>query len=170
MSVSLSRTNCRLIILGFILVSTIGAMASWLIFTQRAAALFETQQASDNLAQVLAEQTSRTLQPIDLTLRELTGQLSASVGPRVDYGPEQNRQPLHDLLVEKKKALPQVDALVLVSADGRMLSSSRIFPAPPMDLSDRDYYRHFRVRSHLDTVQREDLNQSSVAAIAMPAA
>jgi diguanylate cyclase (GGDEF)-like protein len=40
------------------------------------------------------------------------------------------------------KGLPQADGVAVVGADGRVVNFSRQFPAPPTDLSDRDYYKY----------------------------
>ena len=48
-----------------------------------------------------------------------------------------------DMLTEKLKGLPQADALFTVAADGQMMTNSRGFPTAPLNLADRDYFRHF---------------------------
>jgi signal transduction histidine kinase len=43
-------------------------------------------------------------------------------------------------LAERASALRQTDAFLLVDANGGLLASSRFFPPPPRDLSDRSYF------------------------------
>jgi signal transduction histidine kinase len=139
---SLSKTRRRLVIAGTVVVMVLALTTAWLIQTQYTANLAASRQASAELAQVIAEQTSRTIQPVDLTLREIAGQFTdqqAQTGTN-----ESQAKAMFDLLVERRKGLPQVDALILVGAEGRVENYSRSFPAVPLDASRRDYYRYFK--------------------------
>jgi diguanylate cyclase (GGDEF)-like protein len=136
----LSMTNRRLGLVGIILVAAIGGVAGWLIVSQRSADLAQGQQATANLAQVLAEQTSRTLQPVDLTLREVQGRLTAAGPERADISIGAESKATFDLLIERRKGLPQVDALIVLNTDGKLVNSTRTYPPLPVDASDRDYF------------------------------
>jgi diguanylate cyclase (GGDEF)-like protein len=136
----LARTNRRLSVVGGILIFIIGAITGWLILVQRTADIAQGQQATANLAQVLAEQTSRILQPVDLTLREILGRLTAADIERTDSTNRWGTKATFNLLTERLKGLPQVDALMVVGADGRLVNFSRAYPPAQVDASDRDYY------------------------------
>jgi signal transduction histidine kinase len=138
----LSRIGRRLIIVGTIVVAALALVTAWLVLTQRAATLAESSQASADLAQVLAEQTSRTMLPIDLTLREVAGRFAAQQAEGATAGLQEKA--MFDLLAERQKGLPQVDALILVGADGRVANFSRSFPPAPLDTSRRDYYQYLK--------------------------
>jgi len=51
---------------------------------------------------------------------------------------------IHEFLLERLKNLPQARAIGLVSSDGWLVNGSRLWPIPAVQLSDRDYYQHFR--------------------------
>jgi diguanylate cyclase (GGDEF)-like protein len=140
----LPRTTDRLAVLGAILVTVIVGVTAWLVVGQHSAALDQATQTTANLAQVLAEQTSRTIQPVDLTLRAVQEQLM--ITRTVDAGTAQDwRSPaIHDMLVEDLKGLPQVDALVVIDADGWVENYSRAATDPRINISDREYFEHFR--------------------------
>jgi diguanylate cyclase (GGDEF)-like protein len=142
---ALSRINRRLILVGAILVVAIGGLTSWLIVSQRITDLTQSQQVASNLAQVLGEQTSRTLQPVDLTLREIQGWLTTQGVERADTpdGPDAKgagSKAMFDLLFERVKDLPQVDALIVLGPDGKLMNISRGFPPAAVNASDRDYF------------------------------
>ena len=138
--VQIARIRRRLIVVGVSLLVAIFAATGLLVAMQRANALAEGERTTANLVQVLAEQTSRMLQPIDLTLRELEGRLAAIT---LD-GPDGWRsKALFDLLVERVKGLPQVDALMVIDADGQLVNLSRGFPPALLDVSRREYYQYF---------------------------
>ena len=137
-----SPANRRLTLIGITLVAVIFAVTAWLVVGQRTADLAQNEQVTANLAQVLAEQTSRTMQPVDLTLREFQGRMTPSGSEHSDIVDDPGSKATFDLLVERLKGLPQVDALAVVGADGRLINISRGYPPRPLDLSDRDYYLH----------------------------
>jgi len=105
----------------------------------------QTSEEMATLGLVLAEQTTRYVQVVDLLLQETqahTGQL------RIET-PEQFRTLLgnedtHRFLRDRMVNLQQANALALVDADGRLLNSSRTWPVDPVDLSSAEMYVHFR--------------------------
>jgi PAS domain S-box-containing protein len=105
----------------------------------------ETSEKLSTLGFVLAEQTSRYVQVVDLLLQEIelhTQQLRIRT-------PEQFRQMLgdedtHRFMRERMINLPQANALALVDADGRLFNSSREWPMKPVIVSDADPYMHIR--------------------------
>jgi signal transduction histidine kinase len=104
----------------------------------------QNRLAVRNIGFVLAEQTSRYVQVVDLVLQEIQSRVAA-VGVRSpdeltqSFGTESVR----GLLRERQKDLPQANAFSLLRADGHLLVSSRERVGGDLDLSDRDYYRHF---------------------------
>jgi hypothetical protein len=141
-STQLAGSRRRLVVLGAVLLAIIFGVAGLLIAARRSADLAESEQAMTNLAQVLAEQTSRTIHSVDLTLREIVDRLPIDEA-RPDSVTRWISRTTFDLLVDRRNGLPQADAFILVGADGHLLNSSRGFPAVSLDVSDRDFYRHF---------------------------
>jgi diguanylate cyclase (GGDEF)-like protein len=97
-----------------------------------------------DLGTALSEQTLRYIQEIDPILRELQSR-SAGLGIR-------SQDEMHDLLgtaninallKDRLHNLAQVNALIILDATGHATNSSRDFPVPPIDDSDRDFFRHF---------------------------
>jgi diguanylate cyclase (GGDEF)-like protein len=140
----LSQTTHRLTLLGVMLVAVISGITGWLVVDQRIASIAQAREMTANLAQVLAEQTSRTIQPVDLTLLEIQGQLMTARTAGPDLPADLGSKVIHDMLVERLKNLPQVDALAVVDADGWVANLSRVYPTPRINVSDRDFFLHFR--------------------------
>jgi diguanylate cyclase (GGDEF)-like protein len=126
------------------LVTVIIGVTAWLIVGQHRAAIVQARQMTGNLAQVLAEQTSRTIQPVDLTLREIRERLMIARAADPDVPQDWASKAMHDMLVDRLKRLPQVDALAVVGADGWVKSYSRAGPPPQINVTDREYFKHFR--------------------------
>jgi diguanylate cyclase (GGDEF)-like protein len=99
---------------------------------------------TDDLAIVLAEQTSRSVQAVDIVLRDIQERIAAlGVTTPEGFRHTLRTKEVHDLLVSRAERLPQVDNLALVGADGVRVNYSIGWPAPAVDMSDREYARHF---------------------------
>ncbi|HEX3414795.1 MAG TPA: response regulator [Stellaceae bacterium] len=102
----------------------------------------------ENLGVAFAEQTSRTLQAVDLVLDQVKDRV---VGSGIET-PAQFEQLLpgrkwHQFLTDRLKNLPQADALALIDADGKRINSSRRWPILAADFSDRDFIAYFRLHN-----------------------
>ena len=48
---------------------------------------------------------------------------------------------IHLLLRTKIIGIPQLDAVTVISRDGKLINFSRSWPVPEADVTDRDYFR-----------------------------
>src|SRR5579863_1647999 len=97
-----------------------------------------------NLGTVLSEQTFRYIQEIDLVLLELRERaISLDINSIDQFQRVMGTQDTYAVLQARLQNMAQVDALNIVDAGGHLLNSSRRFPPMPIDVSDRDYFRHF---------------------------
>jgi len=97
-----------------------------------------------DLGTVLSEQTTRYIQAIDPILHEIQSQ-SAGLGIR---SPDQLQRLLgtaetNAFLTNRLQNLAQVNALIIIDAHGQVVNSSRDYPVPRINDSDRDFFRHF---------------------------
>jgi signal transduction histidine kinase len=131
-----------------IIVTLLGcAVAIWDLHRQ---AIEDQRVAMRSLSIVLAEQTLRYVQVVDLGLQEVQSRV-ASLGIR---SPEEMTQSFgtaatREFLRERLKNLPQANAYTLLNANGRTLVTTREAVPADLDFSDRDYFRHFS--EHDDT-------------------
>ena len=115
------------------------------VWDRREEAIAHSRQEMSNLGIVLAEQMARSLRAVDLVLQETRGMvLAAGVESPEEFARAMASEGVHRFLADRLKLVPQADAVGLVSADGSLVNSSRAWPAPEIDLSDRDYYTHLR--------------------------
>ena len=106
--------------------------------------LLDAGANTDTLAIVLAEQTGRSVQAVDLVLRDVQDRIAAlGVGTPEEFRRVARTQEIHEFLHSRADRLPQVNDITLIGADGNRLSNSRDWPAPAGNLSDREYARHF---------------------------
>jgi len=114
------------------------------VWHMRRDALDAAQANTENLATVLAEQTARSVQAVDIVMRDVQDFVSGlGVTTPEEFRLVLGTEQVHQLLRSRADRLPQVDGIALASADGMRVNSSSGWPAPTVDLSDRDYVRYF---------------------------
>jgi signal transduction histidine kinase len=108
----------------------------------RTSEMLDEERQLKNLSLILAEQADRSFQSVDLVISSIadevakTGASDAASFDRIMSGRAVNL-----LLREKLSGLQQLDALVLINRDGKVINFSRSWPVPEIDNSDRDYFR-----------------------------
>ncbi len=111
--------------------------------------------AEVNLARhalTLGEQADRSFQSLDLVLSSV----GDYIGRKAVKDGQSFRRILgdfdtHRFLKEKISGLPQVDAVTLIDANGTLLNFSRSWPAPDLDVSDRDFFRVLKADANLES-------------------
>lgn len=88
-----------------------------------------------NLALVLAEQTERSFQSVDLMLQGVTDTLLKNTNIP-DNDPE-----FGDALRQRIRALPYVQALLVVRPDGFLAHDTGYPKTPPVNVADRPYFK-----------------------------
>jgi PAS domain S-box-containing protein len=132
----------------FIAITLIAACVA--IWNLRENRISDEMRDARSLSVVLAEQTARTIQAVDLVVQQTLAMVQAH-GPQT---PDQFRQQMggedvHVYLVSRLKNLPQADALALVDGVGSSTNSSNAWPGQLVDVSDREYFRY--LRDHIST-------------------
>src|ERR1700733_8817723 len=110
----------------------------------RRGTLADTLVGSDNLAIVLAEQTSRSVQAVDIVLRDVQDRIAElGVATPTEFRSVLRTQEMREFLRSRKDRLPQVNDLTLIGDDGTRVNNSLDGPVPAGNLSDREDARHF---------------------------
>jgi signal transduction histidine kinase/DNA-binding NarL/FixJ family response regulator/HPt (histidine-containing phosphotransfer) domain-containing protein len=93
----------------------------------------------------LAGQAERSFQSVDLILSSITDHLTnQGVFDSASFEAAMSGADTHKFLKEKLAGLPQLEAITMINADGKLLNFSRYWPIPDVNVSDRDYYRALR--------------------------
>jgi diguanylate cyclase (GGDEF)-like protein len=146
MSVQTERSSFRNLVV--VAVGVLGAATlalSLTVWWLRSDAIEDASKDAANLAIVLAEQTNRSVQSIDLMLNEVQEHLKR-VGATT---PEAFRRLLqgedtYKLLTERLSHLSNATLIALIDNNGRLVSSTNQWPLPPTDLSEHENFQHFR--------------------------
>jgi PAS domain S-box-containing protein len=94
-----------------------------------------------NLSIVLAEQTTQTMTSSQFAMDSIAEYIDAmGVRDDADLRSKTATVAVHQILRDKIAGLPQVDVATIVAANGDVIAFTRDFPAPKINLADRDYY------------------------------
>ena len=116
------------------------------IWDLRRAAIRMYSEEIQNLGVAFAGHTSRTLQAIDLVLDQTKDRvLGSGIANPGRFEQKLSGVKWHQFLADRLKNLPQADALALIGADGKLVNTSRQWPAPDTDFSDSDFIEYFRL-------------------------
>ena len=128
------------------------ANAAVSIFSLRSNTIKERANELETLTLMLSEYTNQTMFSANTVLDSIMDVVElAKIETEAQYRAFATKKEQFDLLVEKTKSNPIIDVSTLVSNTGEVLSFSRSFPPPPINLSDRDYFEWFSKNQSKDT-------------------
>ncbi len=151
----MSRSRRSLAALGFITLALICSIVGTdLIFLhnlrENTLATAEANLARYSLT--LAENADRSFKSLDLVLSSVGDYLARKgVSDGASFRRSASDQETHVLLKEKIAGLPQVDAVTMIDASGKLTNFSRYWPIPDVNISDRDYYRALKADPDLQS-------------------
>ena len=137
------RTPLRFLYVGaalliLLLLSTNVAVLLYL----RESDLLQQEDRLKNLSLILAEQANRSFEAVDLVISSVAGAVAPEgVNNRASFEQKMAGHDVHLLFREKMTGLPVIDAVTVINGDGKVINTSRPWPVPAVDVSDRDYFR-----------------------------
>lgn len=152
MFASAQRVTFRSLIaiaLGLVVLAVIAiTMTIWAL---RGDVLKDASADTANIAAVLAQQTARSVQLVDLVATDIEEKFS-SHGPVAEdtYQKEIRSEATWNYLVERIARLPQADGIAIVDKFGRLANTARMWPSPETDVTDRDYFQHHKATASSD--------------------
>ena len=110
----------------------------------RKIAVAEAMSNTENLAIVLADQTNHSVQAVDIVLRDVQEHIAdLGVTTPGEFRRILAAEETYQFLRSRTERLPQVDDMALIGADGIRVNVSDGWPSQPVNLADREYFRHF---------------------------
>ena len=143
---TINRTaSCkRLYVVGTILGIIIVATCYFFVEMERSSNIVAFRTATTNLANGMAQQTSKWFGVIDLTLKEVQSKLLSIQDPTTEnIKAAMHSAAISTLLADLRKHLSDVDELGIVDTSGMIVSSSYNFISSDRDVSAIDFYKHF---------------------------
>jgi PAS domain S-box-containing protein len=100
-----------------------------------------SRQLSD-LSLILAEQSTATMASAQLAMDSISERIrSLGLKNEKQFIAGTRTNAIHQYLIDKITSLPQVDVATIVASNGDVINFTRSFPAPKINLSDRDYFQ-----------------------------
>ena len=99
----------------------------------------QTSQTAMRMAQILREHGLKVFESHELTLDAVDDRIGGLDSPAIGASED-----IHWFLVRLAQRHEQVTEIAILSAEGKVLSTSRTFPAPAADHSDREHFRVLR--------------------------
>jgi PAS domain S-box-containing protein len=128
-----------------ILVVLMVCFAGLTIWNLHARVEAESRAGLAKLSLVIAEQTSRSFQSIDIVLKDIVDQIVADGGGDGEaMRASLDKLSMNQVLASHAVNLPQVTNLSLVGADGRVANLSSAWPVPEVSILDRERFGYLR--------------------------
>jgi diguanylate cyclase (GGDEF)-like protein/PAS domain S-box-containing protein len=136
-----AKARNLLIACGLLLGITVATSTLLLLMQLRNDHLANSARELKNLSLTLAEETDRDLQAAEAIQTGLIDQMrQIGIDSPDSLATLASSANFHQTLRDRIANLPLIDAMALLDAHGRMISTSRSMPAPQVDLGDRDYF------------------------------
>ncbi len=112
-----------------------------LIVKLREHALAEAEHEQRSLALILADQAERAFEAVELVQTALQERLRAdSIRTPEAFRQAMTRVAVHNELHNMGRTLPQLEAIVVVDANGMVINHTRPEPVPNISVADRTYF------------------------------
>jgi diguanylate cyclase (GGDEF)-like protein len=135
----------RLVVAAIALIALATLAIGLTVWGLRSDATRDALDDASNIATVLAEQTTRSVQSIDVVLTDLLDRVATlGIGTPEEFRRTLGSEETHHLLLERLSRLSQADVITFADHDGRIINFTRQWPIPNISLADRDYYQHVK--------------------------
>jgi len=127
------------------------AISAAFVFILREREIDTWHRQVENLSLAMEVQTVQSMSSARIAMDSIAERIAA-IGIRNadELRSRAKTEALHRIMRDKITGLTQVDVATLVAANGDVINFTRSFPAPAINLSDRDYFRAHRDTAALD--------------------
>jgi diguanylate cyclase (GGDEF)-like protein/PAS domain S-box-containing protein len=145
-----------LVACGFLLGAVVIAGTAGILVDLRNRALAASERELGNTASILAEQTDRAFQAVELMQSGLLEQINAlGIASAEDYERVMSGRDVHLMLKDKVGNWPHIGSITLINSRGKLFNFSRFWPLPDIDVTDRDFYSALKSDARLSSFMGE---------------
>jgi diguanylate cyclase (GGDEF)-like protein len=151
LTVNPRQTPLRMLYAGttFLILILVMTNAAVILHLRESELLSQEGQLKD-LSLIMAEQADRTFQAVDLVISSVAEKVSTdSVHGAIPFDQKMSGYDVHLFLQDKISGVPQLDAVSVVSREGKLLNFSRPWPVPARDVTDRAYFKALKADPNL---------------------
>ena len=155
------RTTLKLV--GAVLVGVLALRSAGSAWILRQEAIDDWRSDLSSLSLLLAENTSQSMTAASLVLDSVAREVSDATpaGTSSLWAAFANLQ-THQMLRHKIGGVPEIDVATIISSDGQVVAFTRSYPAPPINLAERDYFAYHRDNAgtelHISAPVRNKIN------------
>lgn len=148
-----TKGNTRLITIVAIVVSLVFILSALIsAYILRQNSIKDHSEQISGLTVVLSEHAAQTMFSANTTLNGLVDAVSAAnVKTEKAYREFAGKKEQFLNLEEKSSANSIIDVITYVGSDGKVINFSRSYPAPDIDLSQRDYFQYLSTHDSPET-------------------
>ncbi|MGQ0684430.1 bifunctional diguanylate cyclase/phosphodiesterase [Bradyrhizobium sp.] len=130
---------------GMLLMAAIAVGATVMAGNFRERALHNAGRELENTVLLLARHFDQQLEDIQVVQNDLIDHIRASgIVTAESYKHQMSTEATNRLLVSKLSALSYVGGIHLFDDEGRLINTTAAWPAPPVNVADRPYFRAFK--------------------------
>jgi signal transduction histidine kinase len=130
---------------GTIVAMLVVALGVGAILKLRSDALLDAKREVVNVARMVSDRIEQTVAAADFALVRLTDDIEdLGVQTPAELAARLSNRAFYDRLMLIQSSVGQVEVVTIVDAEGKVLASSRGFPAPSFNLADRPYLHQLR--------------------------
>jgi PAS domain S-box-containing protein len=140
-----NRPIRNIILCGLLLIAMIAVGTSIMVTNFRNRELADNERELKNVALIVAEQTDRSFQSLELVLTSVIERMqSLGIASSEDFERQMSSQDVQLMLKDKISALPHIEAVTLINADGKIINFSRFWPTPDINIANRKHFIAFK--------------------------
>ena len=138
------------LVCGVLLAAVFVAGAATFLAGTRMEQIETRKRATAALALLLSEHARQTITAADLVVQSLVDLAKdEDVRTPEDVQAKLSTRRIHEAMLDRIRGVPQIDVATVVALDGRVINFTRSFPAPLINLSDRDYFQAHKADAQL---------------------
>jgi diguanylate cyclase (GGDEF)-like protein len=142
-----------LVLGGVLLIATIAIGATIMASNFRERALRNSERELENTVLLLARHFDQQLEDLEVVQKDLISFMrSSGIATTENYRLWMSTEDIHLMLKSKINAVSYVGGINVFDADGRLINSSAAWPAPPVSVADRAYFKTFKSGPQSPTV------------------
>ena len=150
------RITRLFVVCGLLLVAAIVVGSALILSNLRQRALADHERELANLVSVLAEQTDRAVQAVELIESSLIERTQAlGIASAEDYERRMSGYDVHLMLKDKVSGWPHIGSITLINSQGKLINFSRSWPLPDIDVTDREFYNALKSNAQLTSFMGE---------------
>ena len=147
----LSRSGRAVIVAGILTTGCVIVGVCLMLWQLRQSEIAEWKAHLSQTSITLAEHTRQTMTAADLVLKSIRDRVyDADISTEAELRREMGTREIFDLLRNRSSSVPQVGVATIVAANGDVINFTRSYPPPPINLSDRDYFKAHMADTNLE--------------------